>query len=323
MVPSRGHNLFLLRGVHLVMEKKILSVVVALAALTAFLCHKDDMLIQKQTARYYDTAAENAQSVLLLDLDTDERLYEKNPAKRVSIGSVNKVLTTCIAMEYLDWDDLFTVGDEIGIPYITWDASRCLLKKGQVVSFRHLMIGAMLPSGCDAINVMAVNVVRKVKNDPDIEIGKAISLFCDMMNSYAQSLGCTASHFVNADGQDDPRQYTCVNDALLFIRKAMENETFLEIVKMPYADVQIASGEQFQWINTNQLLDPDSPYYYPNALGLKTGYTIAAGYVMAAYAKQDGHTLLVLACECAYEWQRYTVASNLLKLGFMSYYQNR
>ena len=305
------------------MEKKIIAVIVAVAALAAFLCRKDDMLIQKQAERFYDTAAANAQSVLLLDLDTGERLYEKNPAKRISIGSINKVLTVCIAMEYLDWDETFTVGDEIGDEYLTREASRSQLRKGEVLTFRHLMTAALLPSGCDAINVIAVNVVRRVKNDPDIEIGKALSLFCCMMNSYARSLGCTASHFVNPDGQDNVRQYTCVNDMLLFITKAMENETFLEIVRMAYADVRIVSGQKFQWSSTNQLLHPDSPYYYPKALGIKTGYTDAAGFAMASYAKQDGHTLLVIACECTYEWQRYTIASNLLKLGFMNYYHNR
>ena len=198
-----------------------------------------------------------------------------------------------------------------------------MIRTGQTITFRQLMTGALLPSGCDAINTIAVNVVRKVKNDPDIGIGKALALFCSMMNTYAKSLGCTASHFVNPDGQDDERQYTCINDMVLFLTKALENETFREIASLPYADVRLPSGEKYAWSNTNQLLHADSPYYYPRALGIKTGHTSAAGYAMASYARQNGHTVLVVACECDYEWQRYTVAANLMRLGFMEFYDNR
>ena len=305
------------------MEKKIVSLIVVLGALTAFLWNKDDMLIQKQVARFYETAAASAQAVMLRDMDTGEILYQKNPGKRISIGSINKVLTTCIAMEHLDWDDILTVGEEIDEPYLTKAASRSQLQKGEQLTFRQLMTAILLPSGCDAVNTVAVTVVRKIKNAPAMEPGKALRLFCSMMNTYAKKLGCTNSHFVNPDGQDDERQYTCVKDMLLFINKAMENETFREIVAKAYVDARALTGQKHQWSSTNQLLHPSSPYYYEYALGIKTGYTDAAGFAMSSYAKKDGRTLMVIACECTYEWQRYTIASNLLKLGFMSYYQNR
>ena len=50
--------------------------------------------------------------------------------------------------------------------------------------------------------------------------------------------------------------------------------------------VKFASGEVHIWENTNRLINPESSYYNPDAIGMKTVYTSMAGYcLMAAFGE--------------------------------------
>ena len=303
------------------MEKKLISVIILAALFVGLLANRAAFAPEKQAERYFEYAAANAGNVLLYDLDTETVLYAKKTQEHISVGSINKLLTASIALEYLSPDDVFTVGEEVDY-YLTADASRAMIRNGQRITFRQLLIAMLLPSGCDATHTVVVNVVRKIKNDPGVDIREAIDYFCGMMNSRARALGCTDSHFVNPDGQDDERQYTCVNDVFLFLRRFLENDLVREIVAMPHAEVTLVSGEKYSWDNTNKMLQEDSPYYYPYMKGVKTGFTLGAGYAMTAYAEKNGRRLLSIVCRCNQESYRYTVSANLIRLGYISIGEN-
>ncbi len=299
------------------MEKKLISVILLAALFVGLLANRAAFAPEKQAERYFEHAAANAGNVLLYDLDTETVLYAKNTKEHISVGSINKLLTASIAMEYLSLEDVFTVGEEVDY-YLTAGASRAMIRNGQRITFRQLLIAMLLPSGCDATHTVVVNVVRKIKNDPAVDIREAIDYFCEMMNTRARALGCTDSHFVNPDGQDDERQYTCVDDVFVFLRHFLENDLAREIVAMPHADVTLVSGEKYSWDNTNKMLQEDSPYYYPYMKGVKTGFTHDAGYAMTAYAEKNGRKLLSIVCRCKVETYRYTISANLIRLGYIS-----
>ncbi len=52
------------------------------------------------------------------------------------------------------------------------------------------------------------------------------------------------------------------------------------------------SGKQVTYNNTNELMNPDSQYYYPEAMGLKTGKSEAAGCCLVSAAYVEGEVYL-------------------------------
>ena len=299
------------------MKKRVKNVLVlllaALLAATAVLPAAAAFPDLKKTC---DSAASPAGAAIVYNLTDDVIQYKKNSTKQIKVASITKVLNACTAAQFLKAKDPITVGNELSLMY--WNSSTAPVRYGERYTFEQLLHAMLLPSGCDATYTVAVNVARKVKNDPALPIPEAITVFCGLMNDYAKELGCVNSHFVNPDGQDDERQHTCVKDVLLFTKKAYENEMFRQVVRMPKAEVQLVSGDVYIWENTNKLLREDTEFYYPKAVGLKTGYTINAGYGIVAVAEEEDRCVLAVVCGCSEAAQRFTTAQTLLQLGLFA-----
>ena len=95
---------------------------------------------------------------------------------------------------------------------------------------------------------------------------------------------------------------------------ALENETIARYVRCRSDRVRFVSGESCTWNNTNRLLTPESEYYCPGAIGLKTGYTSQAGYcLLAAFDTQTGPLLVgIFGSESKYS--RYADAVTLMQM---------
>ncbi len=92
------------------------------------------------------------------------------------------------------------------------------LKKGEVMSLRHLLYGAMLVSANDAANVIAKYV------------GGSVSEFMDELNGYLHSLGAEDTHFMNPHGLFHPEHQTTASDMALIASEAMRDPMFRKIV---------------------------------------------------------------------------------------------
>ena len=78
---------------------------------------------------------------------------------------------------------------------------------------------------------------------------------------------------------------------------AMEDPTIRKYAATYNDTVTVASGEK-AWKNTNAIVDPQSEYYCPCAIGLKTGQTPAAGSCLLSAFEYDGTTYLVGVFGC-------------------------
>ncbi|MBQ8228331.1 MAG: D-alanyl-D-alanine carboxypeptidase [Clostridia bacterium] len=299
------------------MERKIVSIIVIIAIITSFFCCRDYMSIDNQVDFYYNNITDDIQNALLYDLSDDKVLFEKGIDECISVGSIIKVLTVCIGLQYFELEDTFLVGEEVDY-YLTADASRSMIKSGQTISFEQLLYAILLPSGSDAAFTLAVNTARKISNNPTMPISESIEIFCNEMNNYAKRLGCTNSHFVNPDGQDDDEQYTCISDVLIIAKKALEYDIFRKIVSTSDIELKLNSGEVYNWHNTNSMIDPNSSYYFEDCAGIKTGFTTDAGFCLLSYSERDGKQLLCVVCRCNYESSRYTISSRLFEVGFFA-----
>lgn len=256
-----------------------------------------------------------AEGAILLDLTTGTVLYEQNADERLYPASTTKMMTCILALENLDMDKVFTMDDEVHAT----SGSVIGLKDGEKISAGVLVNALMVRSA----------------NDCGVGIAKAVSgsvaSFSDLMNAKAEELGCTGTHFVNPHGLHDDDHYSTARDLSIIARYCMQNETFREIVKQPNYIVPATNmNSEVLVVNTNYLLydvnDENRIYVgnelryckYEGCIGIKTGYTTAAGGCLVAAAERNGTVLLSVVLRSS-AYGRFADSIKLLDWGFDNY----
>lgn len=235
------------------------------------LCVSEDISLGIDT-----TDAQVAEGAATFNLATNSVVYAKNIYKKLYPASTTKVLTAYIALKYCDDLDAYVTISENAVNQAS-DSSVCNLKAGDVVKLRDLLYGLMLRSGNDA----AIAIAEHVSGD--------VESFAALMNQEACALGATQSHFVNPNGLPDDNHYTTVYDMYLLFAKAIENETFVDIISTKSYDVIYTNAdgetEEHTWENTNQYLagKEKAPEGF-TIVGGKTGTTGAAGHCLVLYS---------------------------------------
>ena len=226
-----------------------------------------------------------ALSAILMVEDTGEVIFEKNPDEIRYPASTTKILTVLLGI--LMVDDLYgyvTVSDTaIAVPE---DSSTMHLKAGEEIRFIDVLYGTMLLSGNDGANVIAETVSGSIPE------------FVNLMNSTASLYGCTSTHFANPHGYHQDDHYSTARDLAIIARQAMQNETFREIAaavtwSIPKTNMQrartITTKSEYMLSGTEE---SPNKYYYPYAVGIKTGSHSRSGYCFAGAAEKDGVRLV-------------------------------
>lgn len=240
-----------------------------------------------------------AQNALLWDVKTDSIIYEKEISKQIAPASTAKMLTALTVLDYCDPDEEVVVGEEIYL--IASDASRAWLSVGDRLTIEHLLDGLLLPSGSDAAYALAVYVGRKISANSNISIQEALTTFINLMNKKATSIDASNSNFKNPDGYDIENQYTTAYDLAHIAKEFIEVPLLYDIAsKLRIRDVWI-NGKDVKYVNTNELINPDSLYYYEDAVGLKTGTTVYAGNCLVSAAKINGRIYICVIMDSTEE----------------------
>lgn len=251
---------------------------------------------------------------ILIDRDSGAVLYAKNAGCRLYPASTTKILTALLALEHSRLDEQIIVGPEVSL--IPADASRAGLQVGDRLTLKELLYALMLPSGSDAAYVLAVHVGGEGQNN--LTGKEAMANFAGMMNRRAAALGACDSHFVNPDGFHAPDHYSTPYDMALIAREAMKNPSFREVVATPEYSLRgnLASPAKSKWENTNKLLNSKSPYYMPEADGIKTGTTRQAGYCLISSASRGDKNLIAVILR-SNETELYKDSRRFLEFGFL------
>ena len=223
-------------------------------------------------------------------------------AERIYPASITKLFTAYVAMQYLQPDQKITVGNALDL--VAWGSSVAKLKKGDVLTAEQLVEAMMLPSGNDASYVLACEVGRMLRQNPQASVSSAVSAFMSEMNRQAAAAGMTGTNFVNPDGIHDSRHYTTFGDLVILGKLAMANPTVMKYA-IKARDQVTLHGETIQWKNTNKLIDPTNSYYCPYAVGLKTGQTPSAGSCLLSAFRMNGAELLIGVFGCPKEDDRF------------------
>lgn len=227
------------------------------------------------------------------DCATDRFLYiGGDPDAKLAPASLTKLLTAYVVLQYMDEEEIVTVGSEI--TWIDPMSSVAFLQQGHKLTVRMLIQGLIMQSGNDAAYTLAVACGRRLAENPSLDRRKACDLFVEEMNAQAQALGMTNTQFKNPDGIDQEGHYTTVHDLVTLSLVVMQNETIMKYAGMAKADVTFASGETCTWQNSNYLLHQDKPCFAPDAIGLKTGSTSGAGKcLISLFLREDGSCLMI------------------------------
>lgn len=220
--------------------------------------------------------AVSAKAAILMHADSGRVLYEKNADEHMLIASTTKIMTAIVVLEHCELDDLVEVDSRsAGI-----EGSSMYLKAGESYTVEDLLYGLLLVSGNDAASALALHVADSMEE------------FAELMNAKAAELGMTESSFKNAHGLDEEGHYSTARDMAKLAAYCMGNKDFARIA----GTVSHTVGEQ-TLVNHNRLLRE-----YDGCLGLKTGYTMAAGRTLVTCAERDGARYVCVTLNDPDDW---------------------
>lgn len=250
-----------------------------------------------------------ATSALLIEADSGNVIFEKNADQIMYPASTTKILTVWLALTIGDPNQVITVSE--AAVNLAADESSAKLAAGEQIALIDLCYAAILPSGNDAANAIAEGLGGTQEN------------FVALMNQTAHSLGCTNTHFVNANGLHDENHYTTARDMAILARVAMQNETFREIVQsdshvMPKSNIYRARTINSRNYFVTQYEGKES-CYYPDGTGIKTGTTQAAGNCFVGSASRNGINLISVVFNASGDKDRYLDTIKLMDYGFSQY----
>lgn len=224
----------------------------------------------------------SAQAYVLMEADTGKVLLSKNGDEKRPIASTTKIMTTLLCLESGGLDDWFVVDPEA----IRVEGSSMGLQEGDVVTKRMLCYGMLLPSGNDAANATAVRLAGSIPE------------FAKLMNARAARIGMTHTCFVTPSGLDAEGHGASARDMGLLARTAMQNPDFRAICSQSRAEVCFGNPPYNRWLkNTNKLLT-----MYEGVVGVKTGFTDAAGRCLVSFCERDGVSLLCVTLHAKDDW---------------------
>ena len=215
-------------------------------------------------------------SGLLFDLDTGRVLWRKDPTRVLPIASVTKMMTALVIVDRVPEGAKVKVTKEA----LAYQGSGVgLLPKGKWVGLSAMLHGLLLPSGNDA----AIALAQRASG--------TVGRFVDAMNARAAAMGLTCTRYSSPSGFYDAGNHSCAADLAVQARAVLDEPRLARIVRRRQAVLPFPiKGGKLYLYNHNPLLR----LRYPGTLGIKTGFTDAAGRCLVAAVRRDGHRLGVV-----------------------------
>jgi D-alanyl-D-alanine carboxypeptidase (penicillin-binding protein 5/6) len=196
---------------------------------------------------------------------TGQDIWSRSSVTERPMGSITKVMTAYVVIEAGHLNRVITVPSGI-TDYDAGGASTAGLRPGEKLTAMQLLYAMLLPSGCDAAYTLATAYGA----------GGSRAAFIAQMNAAARKFGLTKTHFSDFSGLPYPGAYTnysTARDLVSLGRDVMRLPLFRRIVATrSYRLAATRSHGAFAWKNLNPLLG-----HFPGAIGIKPGFTAAAG----------------------------------------------
>ena len=235
----------------------------------------------------------NPPNAIVMEMNTGTILYDKNSKEARYPASITKIMTTMLALENSELNEMVTFSDEA---IDNTEGSGIARDYGEQMTMEDCLYAIMLESANECAYAVAEH------------ISGSIEAFADLMNAKAKELGCVNTNFVNPHGLHDDNHYTCCYDMALIAKAAYENETFRIITSTKARMIPPTNkhAEETPLQNHNKLLHryQKGNYVYEYCTGGKTGYTTNANATLVTFAEKDGMALVcvVMNTDGVSEW---------------------
>jgi serine-type D-Ala-D-Ala carboxypeptidase (penicillin-binding protein 5/6) len=238
----------------------------------------------------------DARAFYVVNAANGEVLASRSAHAHVPIASITKLMTVLVALDHLKLSDVVTVSGaaaQVG-------GSRIPLRRGQRVSVRDLLAGALIQSANNAADELA-----SAASDGDVP------RFVAWMNARARKLGLRDTHFVRPDGLDAPGHVSSARDVAVLAQIAMHSSVVRDLVRESSYSIEGGSFVVHTW---NDLLG-----VFPGLIGVKTGHTADAGWCQVAAARRRGFTIYAVILGSPSRGQRNVDLNRLLAWGVSQY----
>ncbi|NLS44858.1 MAG: D-alanyl-D-alanine carboxypeptidase [Firmicutes bacterium] len=247
-------------------------------------------------------------SAILVDADTGQILFEKDPDVQLAPASITKIMTMLLAMDAVEagkvsLDDMVitsTAASKIG-------GSQIWLMEGEEMSFGDMLKAVAIVSANDAAFALAEYIAGTEED------------FVRLMNEKSEALGMENTHFRNSDGLPAPDHYSTARDIAVMSRELITKHPKILEWTSTWTDWlqrlhPRAKHKESFLRNTNELV-----IKYPGLDGLKTGMTNEAGFCLSATAKRDGTRLIAVVMALPSNDERLDDVVKLLDYGFREF----
>ncbi len=238
----------------------------------------------------------NRYAAIVVDASTGEVLFARHADSRRYPASVTKVMTLYLAFEALEkgtatLDDVITVSPLAA----SQPPSKLGLAAGQTIR----LDDAMRATAVRSANDMAMAIAE--------HIGGSQARFAAMATLKAEELGMTQTRYVNPNGLPDSRQLTSARDLAILARAVMRDYPQY----YSYFGLHDWNYQGREYRNTNGLLHGGNGYD-----GIKTGFTNASGYNLAASAVRGGKRIITIVLGGRSSVTRNAHVAELMDTGF-------
>lgn len=235
--------------------------------------------------------------IAVYERNSNTFLFEKSSKEKCAMASTTKIMTCILILENCELNETTSISQKSA----STGGSRLGLTANSTISVKDLLYGLMLCSGNDCAVALAEYCSGSVED------------FSTLMNSKAQSLGLSSTHFVTPHGLDNENHYSTAHDFALLTDYALKNPQFVQIVGTKKYTVSL-NGSSKTITNTNELLGS-----IPSVYGVKTGYTSQAGRCLITASKQDDLDIIVVVFGADTKSIRTNDSANLINYMHSTY----
>jgi D-alanyl-D-alanine endopeptidase (penicillin-binding protein 7) len=228
---------------------------------------------------------------LVIDQDTQQVLFSKNPDAVLPIASITKLMTAMVVLEAgLSLEEQLSISQE--------DVDT---EKG---SGSRLRVGSSLSRG-DMLHLALMASENRAASALGRHYPGGLTAFVEAMNRKARSLGMANTRYVEPTGLSSLNQ-SSAHDLSILVRAASEHQLIRELSTTADASVHVGS-RAMQFRNTNGLIR--NPAW---EIGLqKTGYISEAGRCVVMQAQLAGRKLIMVLLDSAGRYSRIGDAERL------------
>ena len=239
-------------------------------------------------------------SAILCEASTGQVIFEKNADERRPVASVNKVMTILLTLEAVD-EGRVSLEDQVTVSprAASMGGSQAFLDAGERYKLSELLKTVIVASANDSAVALAEHLAGTEES------------FVRLMNTRAEELGLTNTHYANCTGLPAQEHYTTARDVAKLSAQLDLHPIYYRYSTIWMDEIKHRGGRVTSLTNTNWLIR-----FYPGCDGYKTGSTNEARYCVSATAKKEGMRLIAVVLGTPAGQTRFDEARAMLEYGF-------